>query len=66
MVNKTLCGYHAANVVISEYNENGECKCLGCAGCRCQTCEQRTKLIQESWEKNEVRLERCMACLKQK
>ena len=65
-MNSTLCGLQGENIVISEHNWNGTCKCLGCSGCLCHECDQRKKIIQESIEKNESRLERCIACIKQR
>ena len=65
-ISSTLCGFQAANVVVSDYNWNGTCKCLGCPGCACHNCEQYKALQKESFEKEEFRLERCVACLKQR
>lgn len=65
-VDKKFCGLHAAHVVISEHNNNGECKCLGCAGCGCQSCQQYKDLLDESDRKNQLKLERCISCLNQK
>jgi hypothetical protein len=61
-----LCGLHACNVVVSPYNENGECECLGCAGVRCQDCERYKDLLDEADKNNWLRLERCINCMKQK
>ena len=63
---KPLCGLHDANVVVSEYNWNGTCKCLNCNPCTCQTCSRYKELLDESTKKDQLRLERCLACLKQK
>ena len=61
-----ICGFHAANVVVSKYNENGECPCLKCNPCtvHCKECEQYKKLLKEADEKQWLRLERCVSCLK--
>ena len=64
-----LCGLHACNVVISEYNENGKCKCLKCMGLgsRCHDCEQYKSLVEESYKNNESSyLERCLNCQRQR
>lgn len=55
---KTFCGLHGANIEKSVYNNDGQCKCLGYSGNWCQHCE--------SLKNNEVRLERCTGCLKQR
>ena len=65
-MSKIFCGLHAAHVVISKYNKNGECRCLGCPGCACQSCTQYKDLLDEADRKNQLRLERCMDCLKQR
>ena len=64
--NKKFCGLQAAHVVISEHNNNGECKCLGCAGCGCHNCQQYKDLLDEANRKDQLRLERCISCLNQK
>lgn len=63
-----MCGLHGANVVVSEYNKNGECECLKCGPwvTRCENCEQYKALQKEATEKNQLDLERCKACLRQK
>ena len=63
-----MCGLHGVNVVVSEYNENGECKCLKCLSSImwCQNCTQYKKLLQEADDKNQLRLERCIACMNQR
>lgn len=61
-----LCGLHSANVVVSEHNENGECKCLSCAGVCCQSCQQYKNLLDEANKNDWIKLERCMNCMKQK
>ena len=63
---KPMCGLHAANVVVSGYNENGTCKCLKCPGLNCHKCEQYKKLLKEADDKMWLRLERCISCMKQK
>ncbi len=65
-IDKKFCGFQAAHVVISEHNNNGECKCLGCAGCGCQSCQQYKDLLDESNRKDQLKLERCISCLNQK
>ena len=65
-IDKKFCGLHAAHVVISEHNNNGECKCLGCAGCGCHNCQQYKDLLDEANRKDQLRLERCISCLNQK
>ena len=61
-----LCGLYACNVVISEYNENGKCRCLKCPGCGCQYCDQYKKLLEESfYSENLVAMQRCLNCQKQ-
>ncbi len=65
-VGKKFCNFHAAHVVISEYNNNGECACLKCPGMACQSCWKRKELLEESERKNQLRLERCISCLNQK
>lgn len=69
MKNKVLnnfCGFHAAHVVMSEYNNNGECVCLGCPGMACQSCWKRKELLEESERLDQLRLERCISCLNQR
>ena len=61
-----ICGLHASTVVVSEYNNNGECKCLNCPGVYCQSCQQYQDLLDESDKKNQLKLERCTNCLKQR
>ncbi len=61
-----LCGLHACNVVVSCHNENGNCKCLNCAGVRCQSCQQYKNLLDEADRNDWIKLERCMDCMKQK
>ena len=63
-----MCGLHAANVVVSEYNKNGECPCLNCNPCtmHCQQCSHYKDLLKEADEKDQIRLERCIACMKQR
>jgi len=61
-----LCGLHACNVVISAYNNQGLCKCLGCIGNVCQICQQYQDLLDEANKNNQIKLERCIACMKQK
>lgn len=41
------CPLYGTNVVISEYNENGQCKCLSCNPftISCKDCDYREKLI---------------------
>ncbi len=64
--NKKFCGFHAAHVVISEHNNNGECVCLQCPGVACHSCWKYKELLEESERKNQLRLERCISCLNQK
>ena len=61
-----MCGLHAVNVVVSEHNENGNCRCLKCPGLNCQNCEQYKQLLKEADDKNQLRLERCLACMNQR
>ena len=61
-----LCGLHACNVVISDHNNQGQCKCLGCVGNFCQVCQQYKDLLDEANKNNQIKLERCIACMKQK
>ena len=61
-----FCGFQGANVVASEYNNNGECECLGCPGCACQSCKKYKELLQESMKQEQLRLERCVNCIKQR
>jgi len=60
-----ICGFQAANVLVSQYNENGECPCLKCNPCtgHCRECEQYKKLLKEADENQWLRLERCISCL---
>ena len=55
------CPLYATNVVISEYNENGQCKCLSCSpfGMLCKTCEYRDKLVAE---RTSMITNRCIQC----
>ena len=61
-----LCGLHSANVVVSAYNENGECKCLSCVGCWCKNCQQYKDLLDEANRNDWLRLERCINCMNQR
>ena len=63
---KTFCGLHGANVEMSTYNKDGQCKCLGCPGNWCQSCGHYKELLDESSKKNEIKLERCFNCLRQR
>ena len=59
------CPQYSSNVVISEYNENGKCKCLSCTpfATWCQTCEWRDKLVAE---RTSMINNKCMQCIQQK
>ena len=63
---KKFCGFQGAHVIISEYNNNGKCDCLGCPGLACQTCKKYKELREESERENQLRLERCINCIKQR
>ena len=59
------CPQYGSNVVISEYNENGKCKCLSCGmvSGSCYNCSYRDKLVGERVSMIE---NRCMQCIRQK
>ncbi len=63
---KPMCGLHGAHVVLSEHNENGKCRCINCNPRACQVCSRYKELIDESNRNNQLKLERCLACLRQK
>ena len=63
---KKFCGFQGAHVVASEYNNNGACECLGCPGCACQSCRKYKELLRESMKQEQLRLERCVNCIKQR
>lgn len=63
---KKFCGLHSAHVVVSEYNKNGECKCLSCIGYSCSKCQHYRDLVDESVRLDQVKLERCINCLNQR
>ena len=60
------CGFHQMDVKVSKYNGNGTCKCLGCKGGHCHTCEEYEKRLDGSWEERQKCVARCMDCLNQK
>ena len=67
-VNHPLCAFQGCNVVVSEHNYNGTCKCLSChvGTTRCnQGCEWYEKLMQERWESATCLDNRCIRCMKQ-
>ena len=68
MNNHPMCGLHGVNVVISQYNKNGECRCLKCGPCPmyCQSCSRYKQLLKEADLKMQMRLERCISCMNQK
>lgn len=55
------CPLYGTNVIISEYNKNGQCKCLSCSpfGMRCQACEYRDELVAE---RTSMIANRCIQC----
>ena len=63
---KKFCGLHGAHVVVSEYNKNGKCKCLSCPGFVCVRCKKYQDLVVESVRLDQVKLERCINCIKQR
>lgn len=63
---KPMCGLHGVNVVLSEYNENGKCRCINCNPCMCQQCSRYKELLDESDALNQLKLERCISCMRQK
>ena len=67
-VGNPMCGLHGVNVVVSGYNNNGECACLKCQSgtMYCQECGQYKRLLQEADNKMQMRLERCISCMNQK
>ena len=67
-VNHPFCAFMACNVVVSEHNYNGECKCLSChpGTTRCNNgCSWYEKLIQERWNEVTSFENRCIRCMKQ-
>ena len=63
---KPICGLRGVHVVVSEYNDNGKCSCINCNPNICQACSRYKKLQNKSNEQNQIRLERCLACLRQR
>lgn len=63
---KRFCGFQSAHVVVSEYNKNGQCKCLSCPIGACSRCQHYRDLVDESVRLDQVRLERCINCVKQR
>ncbi|MBO4672391.1 MAG: hypothetical protein J5608_01930 [Alphaproteobacteria bacterium] len=59
------CPLYGSNVVISEYNKNGECQCLSCNNISgsCYDCSYRDKLVGE---RTSMVINNCMQCLRQK
>lgn len=64
--NKKFCGLYGAHVIVSNYNNNGECICLSCLGHHCSNCQHYSDLVDESVRLDQLRLERCINCQKQK
>ena len=62
---RKFCGLQGAHVVMSEHNNNGQCKCLDCVGAGCQSCQQYKNLLDEANRKDQIKLERCINCLHQ-
>ncbi|MBR5354884.1 MAG: hypothetical protein IK122_02050 [Alphaproteobacteria bacterium] len=60
---KKFCGLQGAHVVVSEYNDNGECICLFCLGHMCSRCKHYRNLVAESVRLDQVKLERCINCM---
>ena len=65
-VDKKLCGLYGCHVVQSDYNENGNCKCLSCSGLWCQDCTKYKNLLDEANKNDWIKMERCINCQKQK
>ena len=65
-VGKKLFGLFGCHVSQSEHNNQGKCRCLSCAGLRCQDCQQYKNLRDEADKKDWIKLERCISCQKQK
>ena len=63
---KKFCGFQGAHVVASEYNDDGECICLFCLGNICSRCKHYRNLVDESNRLGQIRLERCINCIKQR
>ena len=69
-VNHPFCAFMACNVVVSEYNNNGTCKCLSChpGTVRCNDgCTWYNQLMQERWDDETATCfdNRCIRCMKQ-
>ena len=67
-VHNPMCGLHGVNVVVSEYNNGGDCPCLKCLSSTmyCQKCSQYKRLLQEADDKMQMYLVRCRSCMNQK
>ena len=60
MPNKKLCGLHGAHVKISQFNNNGNCQCLGCPGLHCHECSTFDDYAAQSAEYGERT--KCFLC----
>jgi hypothetical protein len=70
-VSNPFCAFMACNVVVSEYNYNGTCKCLSChpGTMYCNNgCSWYDKLMQERCTDDTVTSfdNRCVRCMKQR
>lgn len=63
-----FCAFMSCNVLVSEHNNNGECKCLSChpgmAYCN-NGCSWYESLMQERWNEESSFDNRCIRCMKQ-
>ena len=59
------CPLYGSNVIISEYNDYGKCRCLSCNmhAVDCYKCDYRDKLVGE---RTSMIMNRCMQCVRQK
>lgn len=58
-----MCGLWHANVVVSEHNDNGECKCITCGGTHCHDCAQYARLQDANAALGILEKTRCQLCL---
>lgn len=62
-MDQKFCGLFRAHVNVSEYNHDGNCACLSCAGQSCQSCPTFDALRSEFFTAVEQKIHiRCVAC----
>ncbi len=58
---KNMCGFFGVYVYNSQYNNYGECNCLGCAALKCNECEKIIGQL-DKLDLEKLKCEKCMNC----